>query len=63
MSHITKSDCSRLTNINFTMDEIYSDVSNIYESLVDGDREQLRKDINKAIKTLKAVMEGSEDES
>lgn len=62
MAEIPKSECHRLTNINFTMAEIYDDISNIYESLVDRDREQLRKDVNKAVRDLKAVMDSNEDE-
>lgn len=62
MADISKSDCHRLMNINFVMNEIYDDISNIYESLVDRDKDQLKKDIAKAIKDLKLVSDNNEDE-
>ena len=62
MADIPKSECHRLTNINYIMNEVYESIGSIYEDLVDRDYNQLKIDVSKAIKTLKSINESIEDE-
>lgn len=62
MTQVAKSDCFRLRNINFTMDELYDKLASIYEDMVDRDKQQLRKDINDMIKKLKQISDNTKDE-
>lgn len=60
--HISSIDNERVKTINSLMDEMYSYLPNIYESLVDKDIPQSQKHINSLIDLLKMVKDSMDDE-
>tara|TARA_R110000751_G_scaffold27669_6_gene72983 strand:+ start:3248 stop:3436 length:189 start_codon:yes stop_codon:yes gene_type:complete len=48
--------------INFTMNEIHDSLDELYESFVEGDYTEVKKEASFVIRTLTALQESVEDE-
>jgi hypothetical protein len=55
-------DKERIAHINNLMDTIYNSTSQIYESLIDRDFEELKGDINNLMYILKDISSSIEDD-
>lgn len=52
----------RMQRVNFVMDQMHNSLNNIYEHVVDNERDELKKEVNSLIKQLKNVIDSSNDE-
>tara|TARA_R110002153_G_scaffold39574_3_gene113776 strand:+ start:1482 stop:1673 length:192 start_codon:yes stop_codon:yes gene_type:complete len=62
MSKPSAYDKERIAYINNLMDSIYNSTSQIYESLIDRDFEELKGDINNLMYILKDISSSIEDD-
>lgn len=62
MTIITAIDTERIAHVNFVMDDIHSSVNNVYECMIDNDSAELKKELKRLIKTMRAILESLEDE-
>jgi hypothetical protein len=62
MTIITAIDTERIAHVNFVMDDIHSSVNTVYECMIDNDSDELKKELKRLIKTMRAILESLEDE-
>ena len=55
-------DSDRVKHINFLMSEIHDSSNQIYEHLIDQEYPQVQEEIKNQIKTLRQILESTEDE-
>ena len=56
-------DKERLNYINYLMDDLYNDMSDLYESLVDREMEETKTALSKRILKLRDLQDAIEDDS
>jgi len=57
-----RSDIERLTYVNFVMDDVHDSVSDVYESLADGDYAKLEGDVKELIVKLRVIIDTHKDD-
>jgi len=51
-----------MQRINFIMDQMHNTLNNVYEHIVDNERDELKRECNSLIKQLRTVIDSGNDE-